>query len=141
MRASDVTAAAPPARRFRPALWPALFASLTFIFLVGLGGWQVQRLFWKQGIIDERQAGSSAAALELPERAPEIKGLMWRRVTVTGRFLHDQELYLAARSLRGKVGVQVLTPFVRDTGQTVLVNRGWVPAVLKDSSRRGAGRG
>ena len=115
-------------------------ATLTFILLVGLGSWQVQRLFWKQGIIDERQTGSSAAALELPERAPEIKGLMWRRVTVTGRFLHDQELYLAARSLRGKVGVQVLTSFVRDTGQTVLVNRGWVPAVLKDSSRRGAGQ-
>lgn len=121
-------------------LGASVAATLTFILLVGLGSWQVQRLFWKQGIIDERQTGSSAAALELPERAPEIKGLMWRRVTVTGRFLHDQELYLAARSLRGKVGVQVLTSFVRDTGQTVLVNRGWVPAVLKDSSRRGAGQ-
>lgn len=136
----EVTAAALPARRFRPALWPALFASLTFIFLVGLGSWQVQRLFWKQGIIDERQAGYNATTVELPERALEIKGLMWRRVMVTGRFLHDQELHLAARSLRGNVGAQVLTPFVRDTGQTVLVNRGWVPTVLKDSSRRSAGQ-
>ncbi len=136
----EVTAAALPARRFRPALWPALFASLTFIFLVGLGSWQVQRLFWKQGIIDERQAGYNATTVELPERALEIKGLMWRRVMVTGRFLHDQELHLAARSLRGNVGAQVLTPLVRDTGQTVLVNRGWVPTVLKDSSRRSAGQ-
>lgn len=126
--------------RFRPALWPAVFSSLTFILLIGLGSWQVQRLFWKQGIIDERQAGFSAAAVELPERAPEIEGLMWHRVKVTGRFLHDQELHLAARSLRGNVGAHVLTPFVRDTGQTVLVNRGWVPSELKDASRRAAGQ-
>lgn len=119
---------------------PALITGLVFILLVGLGSWQVQRLFWKQGIIDERQAGSSAVALELPERPPEITGLMWRRVKVTGGFLHDQELHLGPRSLNGKVGVHVLTPFVRNNGQTVLVNRGWVPSERTDPARRGAGQ-
>lgn len=97
-------------------------------------------MFWKQGIIDERQAGYSATAVELPEHPREIDGLMWRRVKVTGHFLHDLELHLAARSLRGNVGTHVLTPLVRDSGQTVLVNRGWVPSELKDASRRAAGQ-
>jgi len=97
-------------------------------------------MFWKQGIIDERQAGYSATAVVLPERESAIEPLMWRRVKVTGHFLHAQELHLAARSLRGNVGTHVLTPLVRDNGQTVLVNRGWVPSQLKDASRRAAGQ-
>ncbi len=35
--------------------------------LVALGGWQVQRLHWKEGLIAERQARSAAPAMALPD--------------------------------------------------------------------------
>ena len=126
--------------RFHPTLWPTVFASLTFLLLLAAGSWQVQRLFWKDALIGERRAGFDAAAIELPERAAEIEGLMWRRAQMTGRFLHDKEIYLAARSLRGNVGSHVLTPFVRENGQTILVNRGWAPSALKDPQLRAQGQ-
>lgn len=60
----------------------------------------------------------------------------YRRVTVVGRYEHESELLLTPRTrLReafdgnaGEPGVHLLTPFVRsDTGERLIVNRGWVP--------------
>ena len=52
----------------------------------------------------------------------------FRRVQLHGRFDHDREFYLAARSQNGNVGYWVVTPFLlADGGGAVLVNRGWVP--------------
>lgn len=55
----------------------------------------------------------------------------WSRVVATGRF-EDQDVLLRLRPIDRTPAFQVLTPFTvtggSDAGQTVLVNRGWVPA-------------
>ena len=37
--------------KFKPTIGPTLFAVPTFIILILLGSWQVQRMSWKQDII------------------------------------------------------------------------------------------
>lgn len=52
----------------------------------------------------------------------------WTRVTMSGHYLPDDELLLRLRPVEGAPAFQSLVPFALDSGQTVLVNRGWVPA-------------
>lgn len=52
----------------------------------------------------------------------------WTRVTMTGHYLPDDELLLRLRPVEGAPAFQSLVPFQLDSGATILVNRGWVPA-------------
>lgn len=123
-------------RRFRPKLWPTLFTIPALIVLVGLGTWQVERLHWKESLIAERQSRSKGPAIALPAEIADAAALEFYRVRVTGRFLHDRELYLGARSHRGRVGYNVITPMALEDGRTILVNRGWVPGERKAPENR-----
>ena len=120
---------------FRPRLWATVWTAAALAGLIGLGTWQVQRLFWKEALIVERQAGFNAAAVPLPRSEADLAGILWQRVFIEGEYLHDRELYLAARSMRGNVGFHIVTPFLRDSGETVLINRGWVPRQRRDPRR------
>jgi surfeit locus 1 family protein len=113
-------------------------AIIGVVLLLGLGSWQMVRLDWKTDLIAERTAQLEAPPIVLPTDNADLLAVMWAPVKLTGRFLHDQEIFLAARSQRGNVGSHVLTPFVRDAGPTVLVNRGWVPEERRDPARRAA---
>ncbi|HET6198126.1 MAG TPA: SURF1 family cytochrome oxidase biogenesis protein, partial [Acetobacteraceae bacterium] len=62
------------------------------------------------------------------------------RVRVVGTFLHDKEFYLAARSLKDEVGLQVVTPLSTAGGTIVLFDRGWIPSEKKDPAKRAQGQ-
>jgi len=129
---------------FRPTLWPTLFTIPALILLLGLGTWQVQRLFEKEAMIAERESRISAAPVELPSpgaAAPEaLAPLEFRRAVASGEFLHDKELFVAARTMRGNVGYQIVTPLRLASGGMLLVNRGWVPAAQKNPAKRAEGQ-
>ena len=108
--------------------------------MLALGAWQTQRLSWKtseQAYRDERIA---AAPIDLPATVDDPAALFYRRVIVEGEFLHDQEMFLGARSHRRQLGFQIITPFKRATGDTILLNRGWVPLERKEPKHRRAGQ-
>ena len=46
---------------FRPLLWPTIFTVPAMLLLLALGSWQIQRLYWKRELIEQRQAAVSAA--------------------------------------------------------------------------------
>jgi surfeit locus 1 family protein len=127
-----------PWNEFRPTVGSTIAAIICFAILLGLGTWQMVRLDWKTDLIAERTARLEAPPIALPTDDAALSAAMWAPVSVTGRFLHDQEILLAARSQRGNVGVHVLTPMVREEGPTVLINRGWVPDARRDPATRAA---
>ena len=55
-------------------------------------------------------------------------GAEWSRVTATGQYVPESEVYLRLRSVDRTPAFQVLTPFKLDDGREILINRGWVPA-------------
>ena len=63
---------------------------------------------------------------------------MYSRVRVSGRFLHDKEMRLTNKVLKGEVGRHLVTPFLLDDGRTLLIDRGWVPMRLEDPRSRPA---
>lgn len=129
------------AQTFRPALWPTLFTIPAIITLLGLGTWQVQRMSWKNDVIARIEQRLSAAPVPLPAGLDDVDAWEYRKVSVSGRFLHDREQYLLANEKRGVSGYHVVTPLERaDGGGTVLVNRGWVPPERKAAATRAEGQ-
>ena len=101
-------------------------SGLTFLAMVALGVWQLQRLGWKLDLIEQietRAYGAPVAAAVGP--APE-----YLRVHATGSFRHDLSLRVKAVTELGG-GSWLLTPLATDT-QVIWVNRGFVPTGAAD---------
>jgi len=125
---------------FRPLFWPTFFTAPAVLLLLALGFWQVERLFWKKDLIAQRQAAVAAAPVAAPRSWEEARGMEFHHVTDEGVFLHDKEIFLGATSEAGRQGYQVLTPLLEPGGRAVFVNRGFIPAELKDPAKRTAGQ-
>lgn len=126
---------------FRPTLWPTLFTVPALIALIALGTWQVQRLHWKQDLIDKLHARSTATAIAPPSEGDDLAPFEFRRVAVTGVFRHEHELLLVGRALNGKPGLHILTPLQPDDGSSaILVDRGWVPFEAREAATRQRGQ-
>jgi surfeit locus 1 family protein len=125
---------------FRPTFWPTVFTVPAILVMIGLSIWQVQRLHWKEGLIAERVARTTAEPIPLPPAGTDLGPLEFRRVSVTGTFDHAHELYLAARSQNGNVGYWIVTPLKLTTGEDVLIERGWVPEEKKLPETRPQGQ-
>jgi surfeit locus 1 family protein len=107
-----------------------------------LGVWQLERRAWKLELIDrvERRIHSEPLPAPGPEAWPSVDaaGYAYRRVRLSGRYLHDSETLVQAVTELG-AGSWVLTPMVTPQGPTVLVNRGFVASDRRDPGGSAAG--
>jgi surfeit locus 1 family protein len=139
-------------------LWPAVFAIPAFFVLIGLGNWQWQRMHWKEGLLRDLKAASSAAPVPLRDvgqllsstaSLADIEVQRFRRVSVQGTFEHAYEMHVWAPAKTP--AWSVVTPLRLAPGETgpgdatkrashILVIRGTVPDAVKDARRRRAGQ-
>jgi surfeit locus 1 family protein len=126
-------------RRFRPALWATAFTVVAVAIMVGLGTWQVERMQWKSDLLTRIRSQMQAEPAPLPAAIDDPAAWDFRRVAVTGRFRHDQEMFLGPRTHEGRLGYHLITPLERTDGGVVLVSRGWIPYEMRDSAPRADG--
>jgi surfeit locus 1 family protein len=105
-----------------------LIALLLFSGFCALGGWQVHRLAWKHDLIARVNARIHAAPVPAPALA--TKDDEYRRVAVTGTWLHEKAALTQATTIYG-AGYWVMTPLRREDGTMIFVNRGFVPPDAK----------
>jgi len=127
-------------RNFRPSFWLTAAWLPSLVFLIVLGTWQMERRAWKLDLIRDIDARMEQAAIPLPARIEDPAEWRFRKVSVTGTFLHAAEAHRISQPRHGTNGFQVLTPLLRDNGTAVIVDRGWVPKQLKDAGSRAAGQ-
>ncbi len=114
--------------------------ALVFVALfLALGIWQVERRSWKHALIAAVESRVHAAPVPAPSPARwasvNATDDAYRRIRVTGRFLHDRATLVRATTDLG-AGYWVMTPL--DTGDAItLVNRGFVPPEKRDAARSG----
>jgi len=135
-----------PERRIS-LLWPGLFALAGLTILCSLGIWQLQRLDWKQALIENMHARMGAQAVALPAEyewpiLDALRATEYRKFHVTGEFDHSKELLIFRAKGARQLGpvYHVVTPLRRGDGSIVLINRGFVTGDLRDPSRRAAGQ-
>ena len=124
-----------------------LIVFAAFATLIGLGTWQIERRAWKLDVIATMETRLAQPPRPLSELIASAGGdwgtLDYRPARVTGRFAHDREMYLAARSYQGRIGYHVVTPLITDFGggaSAVLVDRGWVSHETQSPASRPAGQ-
>jgi cytochrome oxidase assembly protein ShyY1 len=104
-----------------------LFATACFAVLAP---WQFDRHAERSATNDAVTRSFTAPPVDLAELLPDDAAptpkTEWRTVTITGRFLTDDEVVARLRSVQGAPAFEVLTPFRADDGATVLVDRGYI---------------
>jgi cytochrome oxidase assembly protein ShyY1 len=136
-----VTAAALP--YWRRLILPGFFTLAGLAILISLGVWQLQRKVWKEDLIATLDAQVKAEPSPLPQPAewPMLTrdNSEFRRVTLRAQAMADAKpayLYTGASALRTDVkqaGYFVFAPVQLPDGQTLVVNRGYVPAERKST--------
>jgi surfeit locus 1 family protein len=119
-------------RFLRTPRWIAGLIVVTTVVLVfiALGNWQLSR---HREVQLENQIASARITAEpeelgamLAAAGTSIDSLEYRRATARGVFEPVGELLVRNEVNNGTAGFHVITPF-RFDGETILVNRGWVP--------------
>jgi surfeit locus 1 family protein len=117
-----------------------VFTLPALLLCLALGAWQIERLFWKEQLIAQRQAAVAAAPVPVPQTLAQAQTMEFRQVSDEGVFLNDKEIFVGATSEGGGQGYHVLTPLLEPGGRVVFVNRGYIPSELKDPAKRATGQ-
>lgn len=113
-------------------IFPAMMGVVGVAILVALGVWQLQRLAWKEAILDQIDATITADPVPLPLTADPATD-RYKPVTVSGA-LGGEEIHVLTSVKDVGPGYRVIS--VLTTGdRRVLVDLGFVPQVAKDASR------
>lgn len=137
------------AQALKGLILPGVLSLAALAILISLGNWQMQRLVWKETLIETIAKRVTETPQVLPA-TPESLSLdlareEYRPYIAVGRFLHQHEVqvYTVLSEPKGSfsgAGYWVLTPLERDNGGIVIVNRGFVPQELKSPSTRKEGQ-
>jgi surfeit locus 1 family protein len=126
------------------------FGSAT-ILTAGMGMWQLKRHSYKTELLEQRQSQVQSAPLILDEHSDITSETLldFRRVELTGEFLHDHFMRLGPRTKQSSgattpsmlsdssIGYRIIVPFCLASGRTLLVDRGWVPKGSEPDIPRG----
>lgn len=128
------------ADRSRRPVTSILIALPIILLCIALGGWQIQRLHWKEGLIAQRDQALRAPPVSAPDSLAAARALDLHRVTAGGVFSNDKEILLHAIAPGGAAGFDVLTPLRAPNGRHIFINRGFVPSKFADPRSRIAGQ-
>ena len=128
-----------PRTLFSRRWWWATLLVIAGVMVMGrLGIWQLDRLQQRRAQNATYLAQISAAPLlltgqQLPAEPAE---LVDRLAVVQGHYDFSSQLVLVQQSYLGKPGAHLVTPLVIEGSErAVLVDRGWIPASVVDSSQ------
>jgi len=110
---------------FRPSLWMTVATLPALLILLYLGTWQIQRMHWKNELIENFTSRATATAIAPPADDAATEN-QYQRLMVKGQWMHDAEVQLIGRTFEGTAGYHVITPMKLEDGRILLLNRGWV---------------
>lgn len=94
--------------------------------LVTLGTWQLRRLAWKTGVLEQIASAEAAPAVPLPPEPSQFQ-----KVAASGLLRTDLSVLYGAdvrdTPAGPQMGAQLVTPLERPGAAPLLVVRGWVP--------------
>lgn len=107
-----------------------ILTALVMALFMRLGFWQLQRAVQKEDMLTAEQYLSHEDATGWQAGKPLPK--QYQRLKITGRYLSPVFL-LDNQHYEHRFGYNVLSPFVLDNGEVIIIDRGWV---VGDSRRQ-----
>lgn len=101
-----------------------VFALPLLPIMLNLGFWQLDRADEKREILAAQEQLLQAEPIRISNEPVET----YRPITLIGKYDQDKHFLLDNVVNKGAVGFDVITPFYDESGQVVLVNRGWLKA-------------
>jgi cytochrome oxidase assembly protein ShyY1 len=99
---------------------------------VGLASWQIERRSEAVSKIERVASNYDLENVSFEEvsslSGDSVVAYEWRKVELSGNYLVDDALLVRNRAIAGQPGFVQLVPFLLETGETVLVERGWIAA-------------
>ncbi|MFK0072037.1 SURF1 family cytochrome oxidase biogenesis protein [Arthrobacter woluwensis] len=121
--------------------WMGYFV-LAIVFAIAcvlLGRWQMDRRAETQANINKIVTNYNSAPVAFSAAKPLFEHMdtarEWSQVKLHGTYLPQDQLIVRNRTLNGQPGYQVLVPFRVDSGDTVIVDRGFLPIGNKENGR------
>ncbi len=118
-------------RRWLPT---TLLVVVALVVTILMGFWQLDRAHASQASDDHLLAMQKAPLLVLDEAALtlDLTGMEYRQVTVNGTYDFDRQValrnqYWGDSDGPAQYGFHLFTPLILNSGQAVLVDRGWIP--------------
>lgn len=108
-------------------VWPTLAAVAFIALFTGLGFWQMGRYELKQQLWRDFEASGGQSAVQVRGNDDLEAADRYAPVVLRGRYDLGHQLLLDNRVRGGRAGVAVFTPLDLASGETILVNRGWLP--------------
>ena len=106
---------------------PSILITATFVFLVSLGFWQLDRADEKRGIeasIKQANTGS----VELIKKEEGLQSKEYYEVRLQGKYLSDKQFIYDNQIVDQVSGYYVLTPYALEgQSKAILINRGFIP--------------
>ena len=109
-----------------------LVATIFALACVALASWQIDRRSEAVSKIERVAANYDQAPVGGEEvfgmSESEVLPLEWRQVEILGNYLTSDTLLVRNRAVAGQPGFVQLIPFRLDSGETVIIERGWIAA-------------
>tara|TARA_B110000014_G_C20087900_1_gene569198 strand:- start:12 stop:677 length:666 start_codon:yes stop_codon:yes gene_type:complete len=107
-----------------------LFVFLIITLFCALGTWQLVRLQWKNSLINQISEGLKSPAIDYSNKIQTN----YQRISVSGEYDFEKQIYLYSLNEKGKPGYDVITPFKTQGLENILVNRGWIETLQKNEN-------
>ena len=99
---------------------------------VGLASWQIERRSEAVSKIERIASNYDLEKVSFEEvsslSGDSVVTYEWRKVELSGNYLVDDTLLVRNRAIAGQPGFVQLVPFMLETGEVVVVERGWIAA-------------
>jgi len=113
---------------FSPKLWAIVLFSIMFACMLWLGNWQMNRAALKVSLQNSAEQSLYAPATPIDQISDfPASAAIYQRVVLSGTFDPSRQFLWDNRTREGRAGFEVVIPMQLDSGQWVLVNRGWIP--------------
>jgi surfeit locus 1 family protein len=126
----------------RDLVWLSALVVAMCGILLGLGFWQLQRMAWKDALNEQiaaRTQGEPVSLADALSRWEKSRDVEYLKVQFKGRFRHGGESHFFT-VIKGQTGWRVVTPLETNGGRIVMVDRGFVPDVMKNAETRTQGQ-
>jgi surfeit locus 1 family protein len=111
---------------FKPTLTFSIIVLLLLPMFISLGFWQLHRADEKRLLQAKFAMRDKIPPITL-KQAQQLTDYSYYPIQLNGYFDNAHSILLDNQFYQHRVGYQVITPFINENHQWVLVNRGWLP--------------